>query len=253
MCSTCRRCRCCMVLSASARASAAALTTPDGVTFRRISEMQTKSTTRISEMLLDPLSELTTECLFQPSVAREALTRATRDDLDSTYFESSRRIEAAIGRSEYIIAQNDSGDSDSSGVIGGSDIIGACGFQITSLTPEGRGERELATRADRQSVDVRPLLANLAVAPEWRRRGVGRQLVLECEVVASAWGFSEMLLKVEARNEEAQGLYLKLGYDVAGEAEAERPAVGLLRRGLRWERTRLVVMRKQIVSDAMRE
>lgn len=57
-----------------------------------------------------------------------------------------------------------------------------------------------------------PVLANLAVGPAGRRKGLGARLVKSCESSAKDWGCAELTLVVEASNAPAKRLYEKLGY-----------------------------------------
>ncbi len=57
-----------------------------------------------------------------------------------------------------------------------------------------------------------PYISNLAVVPEWRRRGVGQKLLRSCEQVARGWGFHELYLHVKRNNRAARGLYERVGY-----------------------------------------
>ena len=81
-----------------------------------------------------------------------------------------------------------------------------------------------------------------------RRRG----LTLVCVfglAEARAWGFEEMLIKVEAGNRPAESLYHRLGYEVSAEDKlAERPEPGTHR--VRWVRTSNVVLRKDLTKRA---
>ncbi|EKX33124.1 hypothetical protein GUITHDRAFT_58502, partial [Guillardia theta CCMP2712] len=58
-----------------------------------------------------------------------------------------------------------------------------------------------------------PLLSNLAVAQEHRGKGVGKELIRECEAEVVRMGFTELLLKVDHTNEGAYRLYRRLGYE----------------------------------------
>ena len=193
----------------------------------------------VDDALLAPLSELTAGCLFEEECEvefkRRILTAATRDDLESTYFGPGRRQESAIGRSLLVCAEED------------GRIVGACGLQVLILTPSGRGENQLRTRTDWQAAKERPILANLVVSSDRRRRGVGRSLMAECEAVACEWGFEEMLLKVEPSNVDAVRLYRDFGYAVVGELEAEKPRASGFGVGyVRWQPTSLLCMRKEL-------
>lgn len=57
-----------------------------------------------------------------------------------------------------------------------------------------------------------PYISNLAVANSCRRRGVAKQLLLECERASLEWGFKDIYLHVLDDNHEARQLYLKAGY-----------------------------------------
>lgn len=59
-------------------------------------------------------------------------------------------------------------------------------------------------------------IANVAVAPEWRRRGVGRQLVQALLAEAQANGLAFVTLEVRASNRAAQGLYHACGFVCVG-------------------------------------
>jgi len=194
----------------------------------------------VDEALLSPLSELTASCLFEEECAadfkRRVLTAATREDLGSTYFAPGRQQESTIGRSMLVCAEEEDGR-----------VVGACGLQVLILTPDGRGEEQLRTRADWQDARERPLLANLVVASDRRRRGLGRSLMRECEAVAREWSFDEMLLKVEVRNRDAIRLYGECGYSEVGLIEAERPrAFDFGLEFVRWEPTTLMCMRREL-------
>jgi ribosomal protein S18 acetylase RimI-like enzyme len=56
----------------------------------------------------------------------------------------------------------------------------------------------------------------LAVAPGWRRRGVGRALMAEARTWALAHGLRKLQLHVRAGNAAAIALYLRLGYEREG-------------------------------------
>lgn len=59
-------------------------------------------------------------------------------------------------------------------------------------------------------------LGNVAVAPNWRNRGVGRRLV--CEVLGHAHqrGVREVFLEVRPSNQVARQLYERLGFQEVG-------------------------------------
>ena len=59
-------------------------------------------------------------------------------------------------------------------------------------------------------------LLTLAVAPETRRRGLGRALVRAFEAEAAARGATCALLEVAVTNDAGRGLYAALGYAQVG-------------------------------------
>ncbi len=62
----------------------------------------------------------------------------------------------------------------------------------------------------------RPLasLASLAVAPSWRRRGVGACLLAECVRLCRVAGARLVALEVDADNEPALRLYQRFGFRI---------------------------------------
>lgn len=86
---------------------------------------------------------------------------------------------------------------------------------VTSETLLLGGERGGFARSGGAPV---PVLANLAVAPAARRRGLGQRLGHACEEIAAEWGFSELALTVDNDNASAQQLYAKTGYQVIMDA-----------------------------------
>ena len=56
------------------------------------------------------------------------------------------------------------------------------------------------------------LISDLFVQPEFRRRGIGRRLVLECLERTKAKGFASVRLNVLPENKSAIKLYKKLGF-----------------------------------------
>ena len=59
-------------------------------------------------------------------------------------------------------------------------------------------------------------ITNVAVAPEYRRRGIARQLVQELIRQAQEVGISRFLLEVRVSNEGAIALYRELGFTDEG-------------------------------------
>lgn len=65
---------------------------------------------------------------------------------------------------------------------------------------------------------ARPLLNihDLAVLPEYRRQGVGRQLLQQVEAKGRFLGCCKLTLEVREDNHRAQGLYREVGFDNIG-------------------------------------
>jgi len=57
-----------------------------------------------------------------------------------------------------------------------------------------------------------PYIFNLAVHPQWRRRGVAKQLLHASEQIVKQWGFSRLYMHVLEDNQPALRLYDGVGY-----------------------------------------
>lgn len=55
-------------------------------------------------------------------------------------------------------------------------------------------------------------LLTIATAPEWRRQGLGRQVLLTFHAAARNRGANTSFLEVDAENKAAVALYLDMGY-----------------------------------------
>lgn len=60
-----------------------------------------------------------------------------------------------------------------------------------------------------------PYISNLAVAPDFRRLGIGSQLLTKCEQAALDWGYRETRLHVLDSNQAAKLLYRINGYEIS--------------------------------------
>ena len=60
-----------------------------------------------------------------------------------------------------------------------------------------------------------PYISNLAVHQNYRRSGVGNQLLARCEEIALKWGYTETRLHVLDSNDAAKQLYCNNGYQIS--------------------------------------
>ncbi|MGB5633164.1 MAG: GNAT family N-acetyltransferase [Waterburya sp.] len=60
-----------------------------------------------------------------------------------------------------------------------------------------------------------PYISNLAVAQDFRRLGIGSQLLTKCEHTALDWGYQETRLHVLDSNDAAKQLYCGNGYQIS--------------------------------------
>ena len=99
------------------------------------------------------------------------------------------------------------------GVASGSLSVVAGANQICSLTKDGGLFPELGADLFGEYARVAPLLANVAVVPGARRKGLGRRLVAACaDLARDGWGYDDVLLEVECDNRPAVALYERVGF-----------------------------------------
>lgn len=60
-----------------------------------------------------------------------------------------------------------------------------------------------------------PYISNLAVKKDYRRLGIGSQLLAKCEQIALDWGYRETRLHVLDKNDSAKQLYCHNGYQIS--------------------------------------
>ena len=127
----------------------------------------------------------------------------------------------------------------------GEEVVAACGVEVMALTPSGLDQFRYEAGDPQGVLADRPFLSNLAVRRDFRRRGIAKRLCRAAEQTARGWGYTEVLLKVEADNRKARSLYRSLGYRViAVDREAERPEASS--GGLKFVPTTQVAMRKDL-------
>jgi [ribosomal protein S18]-alanine N-acetyltransferase len=59
-------------------------------------------------------------------------------------------------------------------------------------------------------------ITTFGVHPDWRRQGIGRQLLLNLAELSPAIGARRMTLEVRVSNDAAQALYRSFGFEVVG-------------------------------------
>lgn len=123
------------------------------------------------------------------------LSERQRRSLSATQFMEFRVRYAGSsrGQSELIVCELPDGE-----------VVGCAGIEVSPI-PDGDLQAATKVRA--------PLMSNLAVSRNYRRKGIGELLVKEAERVARyEWGSDDCYLYVERRNKAAVKLYQKLGY-----------------------------------------
>lgn len=83
-----------------------------------------------------------------------------------------------------------------------------------------RDRRRLAGFAIMRFADAHAHLHLLAVAPAYRNRGLGRELVAWLEACARTAGIFEVCLELRVGNDDARAFYQSLGYAECGMARA---------------------------------
>jgi ribosomal protein S18 acetylase RimI-like enzyme len=132
-----------------------------------------------------------------------------KQTLSSTQFMEFRGRYAGVqrGQSELIVCELPAA-AGRDGAAGQQQkrIIGCAGIEVTPIPKSNlKGPTSGGVRA--------PLMSNLAVSREFRRKGIAEKLVEEAERVARyEWGYDDCYLYVEDRNRAAVKLYEKLGY-----------------------------------------
>jgi [ribosomal protein S18]-alanine N-acetyltransferase len=90
------------------------------------------------------------------------------------------------------------------------------GIRIWVAEQDGQIVGACAARTVTDEVEV----LNLAIAPSWRRRGIGRELMADALSSANQAGATHAFLEVRESNSEAQAFYLALGFIEIGRRRA---------------------------------
>ena len=76
------------------------------------------------------------------------------------------------------------------------------------------GTAEVTLRSSLIGMPRLPYISNFAVSPNYRRQGIGRQLLNRCEQVAQAWNCQDLALHVLEDNQPARQLYFNSGFQL---------------------------------------
>ncbi len=94
-------------------------------------------------------------------------------------------------------------------------LMGASGM-VTLVAETDTGERAGFVMVGRSASvftdQEQAFVYDIAVAPEFRRRGIGRVLMEQAEAHARDHGMAFITLMVDSHNEAARALYTKLGF-----------------------------------------
>jgi ribosomal protein S18 acetylase RimI-like enzyme len=187
--------------------------------------------TFVKGFFFDGASDVENEAEFR------SLTRAQTSDLKKRYDASGRDGSALL-----VIRDNGSGSSK---------ILACGGVEVRSYV--GATDYETYVKQGRGGMDVelnvveRPVVANLATAPEARRKGYGKAIMRALEEVCLENGYDECVLVVDASNKRAQALYKKLGYKVIG-GDKKAAALKVVNGRARETTTKTLVMRKSLTN-----
>jgi ribosomal protein S18 acetylase RimI-like enzyme len=157
------------------------------------------------------------------------LSDRQRRQLSSLQFTEFRSRYAGVsrGQAELILCQLPTGE-----------LIGCAGIEVSPI-PENNLKGPKTQRG--------PLMSNVAVSKEYRRKGIGEKLVKEAERIARyEWGYDNCYLYVEERNKAAVRLYQKLGYRRMWVDSDARTLLPTNRGNLEDAPTKIVCMRKRL-------
>ena len=87
-----------------------------------------------------------------------------------------------------------------------------CLVALVSMDVSGTVEMTLRSPSSTMGSVKHPYIANLAVGENYRRKGIARKLLQQCERKALTWGFTEIYLHVLDNNYQARQLYHNCGY-----------------------------------------
>lgn len=92
-----------------------------------------------------------------------------------------------------------------------------------------------------------PLMSNLVVSRQYRRKGIAEKLVADVEDLCQDWGYEECYLYVEKRNAPAVKLYQKLGYKTLWQDDKAKTLIPTKKGDLESVPTIIICMKKELI------
>lgn len=124
-------------------------------------------------------------------------------------------------------------------------IIACAGVEVDRI-PNGA----LKALSGSSTTTYAPLMSNLAVSRQYRRRGLAEQMVGAVEtMVRNEWGYTECYLYVEERNRAAVQLYEKLGYRKLWRDDSARTLLPTASGDLHEAGTVILCMKKNLADN----
>lgn len=200
-----------------------------GGSIQGVSEAESKRTA------LQEASDFFVESFWTSKVGGGAskLTDRQRKQLEqSQEAEFNKRYGGRSRTSELVLYRNSAGT-----------VIACAGVEVDSI-PDGGLDGPMIAKA--------PLMSNLAVSRNYRRRGLAEALVAAVEELAQdEWGYDECYLYVERQNRAAIKLYQKLGYRQMWNDGSARTLLPTSKGDLESAPTVLVCMRKTLGKQSL--
>lgn len=204
---------------------------------------------------LQCVTDLFVESFWQGKVGGGAkeLTPTQKRTLQSQQFgEFRRRYGRPSMTSKMILCKNTKKNNE---------IIGCAGVEVDTVPTFAEGHEPTSnpfTDLLGKSIPAKPsgrwdtkmqyapLMSNLVVSRQYRRRGIAEELVEEVERICRDWGYDICYLYVEKRNLPAVKLYQKLGYRTIWQDDKARTLIPTNKGELENSPTVLICMKKEI-------
>lgn len=146
---------------------------------------------------------------FYPELRNNPIMRPIRYLMELDRLQSNFPYEPD-DRHYYLVAYVNN-DDEGTGIIT-SKVVGFC--DIDGRIPKGGADKGLSLLPFVKYVQrPQPYFSDLAIDPEYRRRGIASALMIEAEQRAKNMGFEELYLGVRSTNELALQMYSKIGYE----------------------------------------